>query len=94
VGACYGKLYTDFFSKDRLLSLPVAETREVGPDLVYCQLTDRLLDSVENMPAIDERRRAVYDLLGRDAFFDPRNPDRAGRAPEFKQPLVIRSTGP
>jgi hypothetical protein len=92
-GTCYGKRYADFFGKNRLLSLPVAETREVGPDIVYCQLTDRMPDTVENPSAIDEQRRAVYDLLGRDAFFDPQHPDRLGRAPEFKQPLVLRPSG-
>lgn len=92
-GACYGKRYADFFGKERLLSLPVAETREIGPDLVYSQLTNRLLDAVENVLLIDERRRSVYEVLGRDAFFDPEHPERPGVAPEFKQPLVIRQSG-
>jgi hypothetical protein len=34
--------------------------------------------------------RLLYEALGRDAFFDPKNPDREARAPEFKQPLVTR----
>ena len=89
-GACYGKAYTELFGKERLLSLPVSEVREVGPDVVYCQLTDRLLDCVKNAPLIDERRRAVYAVLGRDAFFDPKDPDREVRAPEFKRPMVTR----
>jgi hypothetical protein len=89
-GTCYGRPYTGLFGKERLLSLPVSEAQEVGPDVVYCQLTDRLLDCVENTPLIDERRRAVYEVLGRDAFFDPKDPDREARAPEFKRPLVTR----
>jgi hypothetical protein len=71
----------------------VSEVREVGPDVVYCQLTDRLLDCVKNTPLIDERRRAVYEVLGRDAFFDPDNPDREALAPKFKRPIVARRQG-
>jgi hypothetical protein len=91
--ACYGKPYTGFFGKEKLLSLPVAEAREVGPDTAFCQLTDRLLDCVTDTARLDERRRAVYEVLGRDAFFDPAAPERVARGPEFRQPLVTRPTG-
>jgi hypothetical protein len=87
---CYGKPYVELFGKDNLLSLPLEETREVSPDLVYCQLTGRLLDAIENKELIRERREAVYKQLGRDAFFDPANPERQGRGPEFPKPLVVR----
>lgn len=86
---CYGKPYQELFGKDNLLSLPVQETREITPDLVYCQLTNRLLDVVENPALIAERREAVYQRLGRDAFFDPANPERQGRVPEFRKPIVV-----
>ncbi|MCI0560579.1 MAG: hypothetical protein MN733_18995, partial [Nitrososphaera sp.] len=85
--ACYGQLYTDFFGKEKLLSLPIHETRELDTGLVYCQLTSQLLDAIEKTALLDERRAAVYDLLGRDAFFDPKQPDVQGRAPEFKKPV-------
>jgi hypothetical protein len=87
---CYGKPYLELFGKENLLSLPVQQAREVGPDLVFCQLTSRLLDAVENNELIQERREAVYQCLGRDAFFDPRDPDREGRVPHFQEPIVVR----
>ena len=88
--ACYGPPYLELFGKENLLELPVQEAREVGPDLVFCQLTSRLLDTVDNQPLIQERREAVYRRLGRDAFYDPQKPDRQGRVPEFKKPVVVR----
>jgi hypothetical protein len=87
---CYGQPYLDFFGKDKLLSLPVHETREICSDMVYCQLTGHLLDAVEDTGLIDERRKPIYDHLGRDAFFDPQYPNRQGHAPEFKKPIVVR----
>lgn len=88
--ACYGQPYLDLFGKGKLMSLPIHETREVGADLVYCQLTDHLLDTVENTALIDERRMVVYEILGREPFFDPQCPDRQGLAPGFKKPVVLR----
>jgi hypothetical protein len=88
--ACYGLPYLDLFGKEKLLSLPVQETREVGQDLVFCQLTNRLLDVVENRGLMQERQEAVYQQLGRDVFLDPHDPDRLGRVPEFQIPVVVR----
>jgi hypothetical protein len=88
--ACYGKPYLELFGKENLLSLPLEETREVEPELVFCQLTSRLLDAVDNRRLIQERQAAVYRRLGRDAFRDPQNPDRQGRVPEFPKPVVVR----
>ena len=88
--ACYGKPYIDLFGKKKLLSLPIHVCKEIAPDLIYCQLTDRLLDAVDNLSLIDERRKPVYEILGRDAFFDPADEERQGRVPEFKKPIVVR----
>jgi hypothetical protein len=87
---CYGKPYVDLFGRDALLSLPIHKTAEIGPDLIYCQLTERLTDCVENPALIDEKREEVYRRLGRDAFFDPQDPERQGRVPPFEKPRVVR----
>jgi hypothetical protein len=80
----------EVFGKENILSLPIQKAREVGPDLVYCQLTSQLLDVVQNRGLVEERREAVYRRLGRAAFFDPQNPERQGPVPEFPKPVVIR----
>jgi hypothetical protein len=88
--ACYGKPYLDLFGREKLLSLPVQESREVESEIIYCQLTSRLLDPVENKQMIQGCREAVYQHLGQNAFFDPRNPDEQGRVPAFQKPIVVR----
>jgi hypothetical protein len=88
--ACYGRAYVELFGKDNLLSLPIKETKEIGDSMVFCKLTERLLDIVEDTSLIDECREAVYEYLGRDAFLDPDERERQGRVPEFKKPLVMR----
>jgi len=88
--ACYGKPYVNLFGRDALLSLPIHKAEEIGPDLIYCQLTDRLTDCVEDPALIDAKREEVYRRLGRDAFYDPQDPKRQGRVPPFEKPRVAR----
>jgi hypothetical protein len=88
--ACYGSLYLDFFGKDALLTLPIHRSEQFSPDLIYCQLTPRLLDCLDNVPLVAKIQQDVRVHLGEDAFFSPHDPNRVVRAPEFKKPVVRR----
>jgi hypothetical protein len=81
-GTLFGPPYVKLFGKDLLLSAPVAVAEEIGEDMVYIQLTDRLSDMVTDPTDIQGCRDRFKDHLGVDAFFERgRGYDRLERGP-------------
>jgi len=81
-GTVFGAPYVKLFGKDRLLSAPVAIAEEIGEDMVYIQLTERLIDTVNSPSAVQQCRVQVKKHLGIDAFFESgRGYDRLKRGP-------------
>jgi hypothetical protein len=76
----FGKEYADFLGRDKLASSPALLKEDLG-DIFFVQLFD---DPFRwNEPAGREVAQKFMDYLGRDCFFDPVDPERKRRAPNF-----------
>jgi len=79
----FGPSYVDFFSRDKLVAAPAYEVEELAPGVVLVQLTQRLRDCVSDWDRVHERRVAVAEHLGRDAFYNAAQPHAEYPRPEF-----------
>ncbi|MFL9866737.1 hypothetical protein PQR67_21385 [Paraburkholderia fungorum] len=81
-GTVFGPPYVRLFGKDRLMSAPAAVVKELGEEMIYLQLTDKLADTIFNFDAVLASRLAVKAHLAVDAFFQSeRAYDRAEKGP-------------
>lgn len=76
----FGKPYCDLIGRERLLSAPAADVREVG-DGVLLRLADDPRDWASSEYKAVERR--VLDHIGSQYFFSKDDPQRRTQAPAF-----------
>lgn len=79
----FGRAYVMMFGRDRLLSAPAAVVEEIGPEMIYLQLTSKVSDIADDLPAYFDLRRRVKEHIGLDAFFDPARGKGPYRVPKF-----------
>ncbi|MQR02776.1 hypothetical protein [Glaciimonas soli] len=70
LGTIFGPPYIALFGKEKLLSAPVAVAEQISEDMIYIQLTDRLIDVTSEPPEMAQRRKAFKEHLGVDTFFE------------------------
>ncbi|MFP6557909.1 hypothetical protein WJ542_06220 [Paraburkholderia sp. B3] len=81
-GTVFGPAYVRLFGKDLLLSAPAYAVEELGPEMVYVQLTERMADVVEDNPIVKARRKLFKDHFDSNAFFvSGQGYDRLQRGP-------------
>lgn len=79
----FGRPYRDLIGRERLLSAPAHEVREVDEGVMLMLHPD---PSAWNTAGYRETERRVLDYLGRRYFFDRAAPDRETVAPKFDLP--------
>jgi len=79
----FGPPYIELYGRDRLRSTPAAVTIELGPNLFYVQLTDRISDTIECPEIVDEARQKAKEHLGIDTFVLSKEAANASRLPVF-----------
>jgi cytochrome P450 len=93
----FGPPYVKLFGRERLLSAPVANVRELAPDTIRLQLTEDVAAVSDDPEAFEEARERVQRHLGKEAFFDSSRqayrvppellrPERAPQATEASEP--------
>jgi len=85
-----GRPYRDLIGRDRLLTAPAHEVREVD-DGVLLGLAGN--PRAWNAPECRRRERLVLGYLGTHYFFDRNYPDRKTVAPDFDLPTSLRLPG-
>jgi hypothetical protein len=88
-----GPSYVRLFGKANVLNAPAFHVEELGPEMIYLQLTPRLEDLENNFDEVAAARQRVKHHLGGDAFYRAesaydyrQHPEHAGKAfrvPEF-----------
>ncbi len=88
-GTVLGQPYVELFGKERLLSAPAFDLREIGGGCIYIQLSESIYDLETDYERVDGVRQAVKKHLDCNAFFDPDAPEgHVYNVPEFKiEPL-------
>jgi hypothetical protein len=76
----FGAPYVDLIGKDRLLSAPAHETKEVGTGVLLSLAESG--DSWDS-PAYVEREQRTIEHIGRQYFFSRKGPDEEKIAPDF-----------
>lgn len=80
----FGLPYVDLFSRERLLSAPAYQVRELESGAVVVQLTAELADATRDETAFEQIRERVRRHLGSNAIFDPGKAQaHRYRVPEF-----------
>lgn len=76
----FGKEYIEFFGREKLLSAPARSVDDLG-GIVFVEL----FEDATRWQEAPERAAAerFMDHLGRDCFFDPEQPERKLRHPDF-----------
>jgi hypothetical protein len=82
-GTLFGAPYVRLFGRDKLLSGPAAVVEQLGPEMVYLQLTRHITDVADDLPAYFALRRRVKEHIGADCFFHPHQGRGPYRAPTF-----------
>ncbi|MEN6630184.1 MAG: hypothetical protein ABFC42_11095 [Sulfuricella sp.] len=67
----FGPAYVRMFGKEKLLSTPAHHVEDIGPEMVFIQLTPRLEDIHEQFEMVMTARALAKRHLGEDAFFKP-----------------------
>lgn len=70
-GTVFGPAYVRFFGKDRLMSAPAYRVEDLGPEMVYLQLSPSVLDLHTDFASVQAVRERVKRHLDNNAFFDP-----------------------
>jgi len=68
-GTVFGPAYVRLFGKERLLTAPAYVVEELGPEMVYVQLTERIDDAVNDYEKLQLSRQLFKDHLHSNAFF-------------------------
>ena len=76
----FGREYVDWFGRERLASVPCFRREELKDGSVLVQSAEDM-HYFETEEAINAEK--IIDHLGRDAFFDIKQPERACRVPDF-----------
>ncbi len=65
----FGPAYVRLFGKERLLTAPAFAVEELGPEMVYVQLTEHIADTVTHPELLQSRRDAFKKHVDHNAFF-------------------------
>jgi hypothetical protein len=83
----FGPPYVRLFGLDMLLSVPAYKVEQLGPEMVYVQLTESLFDVRDRYEEVDAVRQKVKFHIDDNIIFDPQNqPDHIYRVPDFQFP--------
>jgi hypothetical protein len=83
----FGPAYIRLFGLDRVMTAPAYKVEELGPEMVYLQLTESLFDLHERYDEVAAVRQEVKKHLDDNIFFDPSFPaDHVYRTPIFHFP--------
>lgn len=83
----FGPPYVRLFGLDKLLSAPAFKVEQLGPEMVYIQLSESLFDMHERYEEVDAVRQKVKAHLDDNIFFNPDNPEsHVYRTPDFQFP--------
>jgi len=83
----FGPPYVRLFGLDKLLSAPAYKVEQLGPEMVYIQLTESLFDVRERYDYVDDVRQKVKAHIDDNIIFNPANPlDHVYRVPDFQFP--------
>jgi len=82
-GTLFGAPYVRLFGRDNLLSAPAAVVQQLGPEMIYLQLTPQITDVTDDLPMYFSLRRRVKEHIGADCFFHPHQGRGPYRAPRF-----------
>jgi hypothetical protein len=83
----FGAPYVRLFGLQKLLNAPAYKVEQLGPEMVYIQLSETLFDMHERYAEVDAVRQRVKAHLDDNIFFKPENtPDHVYRTPDFEFP--------
>lgn len=83
----FGPPYVRLFGLEKLLSAPAYKVEQLGPEMVYIQLSESLFDMHERYEEVDAVRQRVKVHLDNNIFFRPENPEgHVYRTPDFQFP--------
>lgn len=85
----FGAPYVRLFGLDKLLATPAFKVEQLGPEMVYVQLTETLFDVRERTAHVKAIRQQVVTHLDPDnnIIFNPNNPhDHVYQVPDFQFP--------
>ncbi|MGE3270259.1 MAG: hypothetical protein AB7P40_16015 [Chloroflexota bacterium] len=85
----FGRPYRDLIGRDRLMTAPAHELREIGDGVLIGLAED---PRAWNTPEYRQCERAVIDHLGQQYFFDRNDPERETIAPDFGVPKLPPAT--
>ncbi|MNS62498.1 hypothetical protein D3C86_911210 [compost metagenome] len=81
----FGPAYVKLIGLEKLLSAPAYKVEQLGPEVVYVQLSESVFDMHDHYAAVDAVRCQVKQHLDDNIFFNPINPqDHVYRVPQFK----------
>ena len=81
--ACYGRPYIEMFGVDRLVTCPAFRIDRISESSVIVQSSETLVNAQSSNAEFQRIQSDIIDHLGRDAFFDPSNPNQTQRTPVF-----------
>ncbi|GLZ23168.1 hypothetical protein [Burkholderia plantarii] len=81
-GTVFGPPYVRLLGKERLLSAPAYIVEELAPEMVYVQLSERIVDVVEDNAGLRTRRELFKEHFDSNVFFrSGQGYDRLQRGP-------------
>ena len=69
-GTVFGSPYVALFGKEKLLNAPAKVIEQIGQDMIYVQLTEKLADVINDPEGMALKRKAFKDHVAVDAFFE------------------------
>jgi hypothetical protein len=83
----FGPAYIRLFGLDKVMTAPAYKVEQLGPEMVYLQLTESLFDLHERYDEVDAVRQEVKKHLDDNIFFNPSFPaGHVYRTPIFHFP--------
>jgi hypothetical protein len=82
-GTVLGPEYVSMFGRDKIATAPAASVEELDAEHYFLQATEELTDCRDDNDAYVGAARKTMEHLGLDAFLDPSDFRRPGRAPDF-----------
>jgi hypothetical protein len=83
----FGPPYIKLFGMEKIMTAPAFKVQQLGPEMVYLQLTESLFDMHERYEEVDAVRQQVKKHLDDNIFFDASYPaDHVYRTPDFQFP--------
>lgn len=93
----FGPAYVRMFGKERLLTTPAYKVEDLGPEMVFIQLTPNMEDIHKKYDEVMQARTIAKQHLGEECFFKPElaydyreHPEKAGKV--FRVPVFELKT--